>query len=144
MPKKTYTSVPVGYSVCIHKDCPQAATCLHQLAYTALLKADNYLNLVNPNKCSKNEKCKFYRDSKPVVYARGFTNFQKNMYPSQYQHFMMILIGKFGRNAYYERRRGASALPPKEQDIVLAALRKVGVTAEIKFDSYEENINWYD
>ena len=144
MPKKTYTSVPTGYSVCSHTDCPQAATCLHQLAYTALLKTANYLDLINPTKCSKDEKCKFYRTSKPMIYARGFTNFQKNMFPGQYQQFMMMLIGKFGRNAYYERRRGASALSPKEQEIVLAALRKVGVKEEIKFDSYEENINWYD
>ena len=56
----------------------------------------------------------------------------------------MILISKFGRNAYYERRRGDTALTPKEQRIVLDALKAVGVTEEMKFESYEENTNWYD
>ncbi|MDY5656083.1 MAG: DUF6078 family protein [Prevotella sp.] len=51
---------------------------------------------------------------------------------------------KFGRNAYYERRRGDTALTPKEQRIVLDALKKVGVKEEVTFESYEENTNWYD
>lgn len=144
MPKKTYTSAPTDYPVCHHADCPQAATCLHQQAYSELLKKNNYLRLINPCKCSKDGKCKFYRDSKPVVYARGFINFQKNMFPGQYQTFMMILTHKFGRNPYYERRRGETALSPQEQDIVLAALRKAGVKEELRFDKYEENINWND
>lgn len=57
---------------------------------------------------------------------------------------MHKLIGKFSRNGYFERRRGESALSPKEQETVLAALKEVGVTEEMKFDSYESHINWYD
>lgn len=89
MPKKFYTSLPSGYAVCQHSDCPKAKTCLHQIAYPVLLEK--------------------------------------------------ILISKFGRNAYYERRRGDTALTPKDQRIVLDALKKVGVTEEMKFESYEEN-----
>lgn len=48
------------------------------------------------------------------------------------------------RNGYFERRRGDSALSPKEQETVLSILKAAGVTEEMKFDSYEENINWYD
>ena len=143
MPKKTYTSAPADYAVCIHADCPQASTCLHRLAYSQ--KQDTtYLRLINPKLCKPNGKCKFYRDATPVVYARGFTNFQKKMYPGQYQYFMTLLISEFCRTGYYERRRGDTALSPHEQDIVLAALRKVGVKEEMKFDSYEKNINWND
>ena len=144
MLKKTYTSLPSNYTVCEHSDCPMAATCLHQLVYSELLKTETCLHLLNPTQCVKNETCKFYRDNTPVTYARGFTNFQKKMYPDQYQTFMHKLIGKFSRNGYFERRRGASALSPKEQEIVFAALKEVGVTAEMKFDSYESLINWYD
>ena len=57
---------------------------------------------------------------------------------------MNMLIATFGRNAYFERRRGETALSPKEQAIVLKALKKVGVTEEMKFDKYEENLNWND
>lgn len=78
------------------------------------------------------------------MYARGFTNFQKRMFPDQYLKFMNQLIATFGRNAYFERRRGETALSPKEQAIVLKSLKKVGVTEELKFDKYEENLNWKD
>ena len=98
MPKKFYTSIPDGYAVCQHSDCPMAETCLHQIVYPVMLEKKDIL----------------------------------------------ILIGKFGRNAYYERRRGDTALTPKEQRIVLDALKKVGVKEEVTFESYEENTNWYD
>ena len=144
MPKKTYTSVPTDYPVCLYDDCPKAATCLCHFAYTQVTEKDNYLRLANPLLCTKDDGCRYYRDSKPVTYVRGFTNFQKKMFPGQYEQFMHILIGKFGRNAYYERRRGDTAISPKEQQAILAALRKVGVEEEMQFDAYEEHINWYD
>ena len=144
MLKKTYTSLPSNYTVCEHSDCPMAATCLHQLVYSELLKTETCLHLLNPTQCVKNETRKFYRDNTPVTYARGFTHFQKKMFPDQYQAFMYKLIGKFSRNGYFERRRGESVLSLKEQEMVLAALKEVGITEEMKFDSYESHINWYD
>ena len=144
MPKKEYKSLPVTYPVCEHSNCPMAATCLHQMAYSTLMEKEEYLQLINPTRCSKNKSCRYYRDSKPVTYARGFTNFQKRMYPDQYSTFMSICIRHWSRNPYFERRRGERALPPDEQAFILKALKKAGVTEEMKFDSYEENTNWYD
>lgn len=57
-----------------------------------------------------------------------FTNFQKQMFPEQYLNFMNRLISKFGRNPYFERRRGETVLSPKEQAIVQQALKQSGVT----------------
>lgn len=144
MSKRFYTTLPDGYAVCEHVDCPVASTCLHQIAYGILLEKEKYLRLINPGLCTKDGACTFYRDCKPVTYARGFTNFQRRMYPAQYQHFMTALIGKFGRNPYFERRRGATPLPPAEQHIVLNALKDAGVNEDMRFDKYEEHINWYD
>ena len=114
------------------------------MVYPVMSEKKDILSVVNPTKCSQDAKCKFFRSNKPVTYARGFAHFQKRMFPDQYDRFSMILIGKFGRNAYYERRRGDTALTPKEQRIVLDALKKVGVKEEMTFESYEENTNWYD
>ena len=144
MAKKFYTSPPAGYAVCQHADCPMADTCLHQIVYPAALEKDDVMSVVNPSKCSKDGKCRYYRSNKPVTYARGFAHFKDRMYPEQYARFSMILIGKFGRNAYYERRRGDVTLSPTEQRIVLEALKRAGVTEEMRFDSYVDNINWYD
>lgn len=144
MPKKLYKSIPKNYLVCQHSDCPMAATCLRQISYTELLENEEFIHLINPNKCSKDVTCKYLRDNQPIMYARGFTNFQKRMFPDQYLKFMNQLIATFGRNPYFERRRGETALSPKEQAIVLKALKRAGVTEEMKFDKYEENLNWND
>ena len=144
MPRKTYSTLPADYKVCLHEDCPMAATCLHQMAFASLLESETYLHLINPRKCSKSNECKFYRDAKPVMYAYGFTGFQKKMFPQQYQTFMKTLIAKFGRSNYFERRSGRLPLSPKEQEIVLAALHKAGITEDLPFDHYEEQVNYCD
>ena len=39
---------------------------------------------------------------------------------------------------------GDSLLSPSDQTFVISVLKKVGITEELKFDSYEESLNWYD
>lgn len=144
MPKKFYKDVPYSYPVCLHDDCSRAATCLHQLAYQPLQEQIPILHLLNPQQCTKDGKCPHYRDSAPVRYARGFMGMQQKMYPGQYDIFMSALVSQFGRNPYFERRKGERPLSPKEQDIVRRALRKAGVTEQLDFDSYEDSIPWTD
>ena len=142
MPKKEYTSLPKDYPVCEHSSCPMAATCLHKTAYSTLMEHAEYLRLINPTRCSKDEACTYYRNKKPVIFARGFTNFQKRMYPQQYDQFMTTLILHFGRNPYFKRRRGDILLPPEEQEVIRVMLEKVGADSKMDFDKYEEHINW--
>ena len=144
MPRKEYTSLPTNYPVCEHSDCPMAASCLHQIAHAMKLKTDELLRLINPTRCTQDASCAYYRNNRPMVYARGFTNFQRRMFPDQYAYFMAICISEWGRNPYFERRRGARLIPPSEQQFILKALKAVGMTEEMKFDAYEETINWYD
>lgn len=142
MTKNNKQTTPHDYPVCELQDCPMATTCLRQFAYTTLIENEEYLRLINPTKCSKDETCKYYRDKKPVVFARGFTNFQKQMFPQQYDKFMTTLVSHFGRNQYYKRRRGAILIPPEEQKVIRRVLEKVGADPKMDFDNYEEQINW--
>lgn len=143
MPKKEHTSLPTNYPVCEHNSCPMAATCLHHIAYSILMEQNaEFLRLINPTRCSKDEACAYYRDKKPVIFARGFTNFQKRMYPQQYDQFMTTLILHFGRNQYFKRRRGDILLLPEEQEVIRLILAKVGADSKMDFDKYEEHINW--
>lgn len=144
MPKKIQQKTPDDYPVCLHGDCPKADQCLHRLAYTSLVKEMKYLRLVNPTMCRTEGNCPFYSSDTPVAYARGFKNFQRKMYPDQYRKFMAICMSRFSGNAYYVRRRGDFLLPPDEQAFILNALKRAGVDREMKFDSYEEHLNWYD
>lgn len=145
MPKqnKETTSLPTNYPVCEHSSCPMAATCLHHIVYTMMMEQnEEYLQLINPARCSKDESCIYYRDKKPVIFARGFTNFQKRMYPQQYDQFMTTLCFHFGRNQYFKLRRGDILLPSEEQEVIRQMLEKVGADSKMEFDNYEEHINW--
>ena len=120
-----------------------AATCLRHIAYTMMMEQkEEYLRLINPTRCSKDESCIYYRDKKPVIFARGFTNFQKRMYPQQYDQFMTTLCFHFGRNQYFKRRRGDIHISPEEQEVIRQMLEKVGADSKIEFYNYEEHINW--
>ena len=144
MPKKTYTTLPENFSVCLHADCLMADKCLRQVAYSQMTENKENIYMVNPRHCSKEGKCKFYRDATPARYAKGFTQFQKHLLPEQYQEFMSVLIVHFGRGGYFYRRRGVVALSPVEQEVVLNALRSTGFKEDLPFDSYEELYNWFD
>lgn len=74
MPKRTYTPLLTDYAACRQADFLLDVTCLHQLTYPTLLDCQTYLRLINPHQCSKNEKCKFYRDSLPVLQAKDYSN----------------------------------------------------------------------
>lgn len=134
--------IPANYPMCLHADCPVAASCLHQLAFRRHEELGLYLHLLNPARCTRQPDCPHYCNSQPVRFARGFTNFQKNMYPQQYQKFMTILIGHFGRNQYFKRRRGDVLLSPEDQRVIKLVLERVGVTHPIDFDHYADDIHW--
>lgn len=120
-----------------------AATCLRHIAYTMMMEQkEEYLRLINPSRCSKDESCIYYRDKKPVIFARGFTNFQKHMFQQQYDQFMTTLCFHFGRNQYFKRRRGDIHISPEEQEVIRQMLEKVGADSKMEFDNYEEHINW--
>lgn len=142
MNEEIYKNIPTTYPLCLHDDCPKADTCLRQLAFRQHAGQGLYLRLLNPTRCPKQENCLHYADNKPVIFAKGFTNFQKKMFPDQYAKFMNILICHFGRNPYFMRRRGDTLLPPKEQEIIKRALKKSGITQPMEFDQYVEGINW--
>lgn len=95
MPIKNKLTVPHNYPVCLHHDCPMVASCLHHIAFDNLIKQEEFLRLISPNKCTKDDGCPYYRCSNTVRYARGFTGFQKQMFPQQYEQFMTTLVMHF-------------------------------------------------
>ncbi|WP_300725113.1 DUF6078 family protein [uncultured Bacteroides sp.] len=144
MIKKLKNTIPTDYATCLLGDCQQAGNCLRQLAYQAQTEKETFLRIINPNQCATDGKCPFYRNATPVRYAYGFTGIQKQMFPGQYDIFRTILSNHFGRNAYFQRRKGEIALSPNEQATVLKALKQAGVTEDLSFDRYENSYNWYE
>lgn len=145
MQKKLYKTVPAQFPCCVVTDCPQESKCLRALGYKMTKEEGaETLRIVNPGQCTADEACRHFRSNTPERYARGFIGMQQNMLPGQYYRFSNTLISHFSRTQFYERRRGAVALSPKEQKVVLKALHKAGVTEDLPFDAYEETYSWYD
>lgn len=142
MSKTLSKEVPENYALCLREDCPCASTCLRRLACKPMMERFTYLRVLNPDRCVPGSSCPYYRDSTPVVYARGFKGMQSRMLPAQYQKFRELLSGQSNLNKFYLWRRGEFALSPEEQNQVLWALRQAGVTDELPFDHYEESICW--
>ena len=143
MNKINYKDVPGCFLHCINADCPMAEHCLRQLAMQALPKDEMSVRIVNPQITEPSEKCKFFRSDEPQVYAKGFTNMQKHMLPSQYAEFMGRLQSKFGRNPYFERRKGEKLCPPSEIKVIKGVLKEIGLE-HLEFDAYERHLNWTD
>jgi hypothetical protein len=141
--KINYKDVPACFTHCIQADCQMANHCLRQLAMQALPDSERAVRILNPQLTKAAEKCEFYRSDEPQVYGKGFTNMQKKMLPGQYDTFRYRLQGKFGRNPYFERRKGERLCSPREIKEVEAALKAIG-HEELKFDAYIEKLNWID
>ena len=143
MNKINYKEVPYGFMHCLRADCPMASHCLRQMAMQAVPKNQISVPIINPQLPELSENCRFYRSDEPQVYGRGFTNMQNQMLPSQYDTFRYRLIGKFGRNPYFERRKGAQLCTPSEIKVIKDVLK--GLSLEhLEFDAYEKHLNWTD
>ena len=120
-----------------------AEHCLRQLAMQALPDDYKGATIINPKLTKPTGNCEFYRSDKPQVYGKGFTNMQTKMLPGQYDTFRYRLQGKFGRNPYFERRKGERLCSPSEIKEIEAALKAIG-HEELIFDAYVEKLNWID
>ena len=143
MNKINYKDVPYGFRHCLEATCPMASHCLRQMAMQALPKDEMSVIILNPQMTKPSEDCRFYRSDEPQLYGRGFANMQKQMLPGQYDTFRYRLQGKFGRNPYFERRKGARLCSPSEVEMVREVLKELGLE-HLDFDGYVKRLNWTD
>lgn len=135
--------VPTNYTLCIKGDCPKAATCLRHRA-TQMMQADvQRWSILSPAYLVQIEgECPHYRSDEKVQYARGFVRMIRTLPVNISEMVAHTLIARFGRNTYYDMRKGKRAIAPAEQEIILAVVAECGAQQEVVFDSYEENYQW--
>ncbi len=141
--KSLYDDMPGTFSLCIQADCPMAAHCLRRIMWNKVPATQGHITIVNPAQTLPYEQCPHHRPDTPVIYAKGFTGMQQQMFPVQYDRFSTRLIGHFGRNAYFERRRGERLCTPKEIIYIRQLLQSLGLP-DMEFDAYVERFNWND
>lgn len=133
---------PCEYWACLPCGCPQREHCLRAWTWDHRDSSERWFTVLNPELTRLDGRCPYYCDDRPQRYAVGFTNFQKHMYPEQYDQFRTACIARFGRNPYFMRRRGDTPLPPSEQAFIRSVLKQVNAPKDLDFDGYEERINW--
>ena len=140
---QTSGEVLTNYTLCIKGDCPKAAMCLRYKA-TLMIPADVMKwSILSPAYLAKIEgECPHYRSAGKVKYARGFVRMIRTLPVNISEMVAQKLIARFGRNAYYDMRKGKRAIAPAEQEIILTVVAECGAQQEVVFDSYEEGYQW--
>ena len=140
---QTSGEVLTNYTLCIKGDCPRAAMCLHYKA-TQMIPADVMKwSILSPAYLAQRVgECPHYRSAEKVKYARGFVRMIRTLPVNISEMVAQKLIARFGRNAYYDMRKGKRAIAPAEQEIILTVVTECGAQQEVVFDSYEEGYQW--
>ena len=140
---KTTETVPTNYTLCIKSDCPKAATCLRYKATQMMPTEVKTWSILSPTFLEQMEgECPCYRSAEKVQYARGFVRMIRTLPVNISEMVAQKLIARFGRNAYYDMRKGKRTIAPAEQEIIRTVVTECGAQQEVVFDSYEENFQW--
>ena len=140
---KTSGEVPVNYTLCIKNDCPKAAVCLRYKAIQMMQADVQTWSILSPAYLAQIEgECPYYRLAEKVQYARGFVRMVRTLPVNISETVAHKLIARFGRNAYYDMRKGKRPIAPADQEIICTVVSECGAQQEVEFDSYEENYQW--
>lgn len=138
-----YSKVPSVFGFCAAENCPQASTCLRQIALKHAPADKVFLAIMNPNRIkSIKSKCDYYRSNEKIRFAKGFMRTVDALTVRVERTFRYRMIGYFGRKNYYLKRKGEIALTPAEQEQVIRIAKELGVVQTEYFDSYIEEYNW--
>ena len=141
--KKTSEKVPTNYTLCIKGDCPKAANCLRHVAVAMMPAEVQRWSIVSPAYLTQIEgECPMYRSAEKVRYARGFVRMVRTLPVNISEMVMHKLIARFGRNGYYDMRKGKLAIAPAEQEIIRIVVAECDAQQEAEFDGYEMGYQW--
>lgn len=136
-------TVPTNYMLCLKSDCPKSTMCLRHKA-TLMIPADMIeWSILSPAYLAQMKgECPHYRSAEKVRYARGFVRMIRTLPVNISEMVAQKLIARFGRNAYYDMRKGKRTIAPTEQEVIRTVVAECGALQEVVFDSYEENFQW--
>lgn len=136
--------VPSNYALCLNRQCPQASTCLRQLAEQEISDCIKYWTVIS----SKHQEtltestCPYFSSSAKVLFAKGFIGILNNLPYKQMQQVIARLNNQFNQRTYYRIRKGERLLSPAEQKVVLNIIKSCGATGKQEFDAYIEDFDW--
>lgn len=146
--KQTYNyhdQAPASYAHCFRTDCASAETCLRALAARDLNDRENTVRIVNPRLADPAGKgaCSFFHEAKIVQVAYGFMNMLKQIPSGRIGAVRAAIARMSSDRTYYLLRRGDKPISPTKQKEIARILAAYGAPKPVRFDRYEEQINWF-
>ena len=135
--------VPNNYTLCIKGDCSKASNCLRHVAVAMMPAEVERWQIVSPAYLAQMEgECPMYRSAEKVQYARGFVRMVRTLPVNVAEMVMHKLIARFGRNGYYDMRKGKRPIAPADQEVIRTVVAECGAQQEVEFDDYEMDYQW--
>ena len=133
-----------GYTVCCIDECPLRTKCLRWLVGQYVPNTHSSYRCVNPHfEGVASNECPMYRSDQKVRFAKGMTHIFTNDMPRRVEPAVRQgMIGLTNRTYYFEYRNGSRLIPPALQEDIRNLFRANGWTAEVSFDSFEEDYDW--
>ena len=140
---QTSGEIPTNYTLCTKGDCPKADACLRHKATQMMPAEVQTWSILSPAYLAQIEgECPHYRSTEKVQYARGFVRMIRTLPVNISEMVAHKLIARFGRNAYYDMRKGKRTIAPAEQEIIRTVVAECGAQQEVVLDAYEEDYQW--
>ena len=136
--KEEYKNVALCSSNC----CKVADLCRRAMGYKTITTEDKTLKMVNPMLITNDENCPMYSHLHTVRFAKGFMKLQDEMPRTKFDALKQKLLAHYGKNPYYEMRKGTRLISPEDQRFIAKAVSKTGATISDPFDEYVEQEVW--
>ena len=143
MTTKNYPGMPENYVVCLRNECPMAKTCLRNIVSQEPRKKQCTISIVNPYLVKDvTDQCEFYRSNVPVKVAYGIGHIFD--YVPSIKHDLLYHSVKyyFGKHTYYNILHKERPIMPEEQEDIQRIFTNAGIQDPVKYEEYEEIINW--
>ena len=129
-------------ALCSGNGCKVADRCHRAMGYKTLTSEDKTLRMVNPMIVTNNDQCPMFSHKHSVRYAKGFLKMEQNLPRKVFDNMKRALLEHYGKNPYYEMRKGTRLITPKQQRFFSALFMMQGIAEPFPFDAYVDVDEW--
>lgn len=133
-----YTNVVL----CASCDCKVADRCHRAMGYKTITTEDKVLKVVNPMIVTSDEHCPMFSYKKTVRYGCGFMEMERNLPRGTFDVIKQRLLKEYGKNPYYEMRKGTRLISPETQMFFEGLFLEMGIATPYPFDKYVDVEEW--
>ena len=136
--KEEYKNV----ALCSSNGCKVADRCRRAMGYKTISKEDKTLMVVNTMLTTNDESCPMYSHLHTVRFAKGFMKLQDEMSRTKFDALKQLLLAHYGKNPYYEMRKGTRLISPDDQRLIAQAVSNIDASIADPFDEHVEQEVW--